>query len=566
MDLKILEQRAKAFDHLFDAVVVTDPEGIITDWNIGSELLYGYTKEEAIGQPARIVHVPEDVDRVTTLVLSSIEEFGKWNGEVRYLHKDGRIGWLESMCVPIFDDNNQMIGALGINRDITARVEETKRLYDLAHYDRLTGLANRTHFMKALEKEILRSSKDKKELALLFLDLDSFKKINDTLGHFIGDKVIQTIGTRLKNVIRKEDMVARFGGDEFAIMLTSVQNDEDIILTSRRILKALKKPLQIDDHILHTFGSIGISRYPSDDTNANNLLQYADTAMYKVKDKNGDNFQFYTKQLTYDVYEDVKMEQDLRESLKNEDFEVYYQPQINIQSENITGIEALLRWNHPKLGLLCADNFIPLAEKTGLIVELGLWMMKTAIAEVSKWYHEGLKPGVLALNIGMKQLEYPNLLEEISNNLQENEFKEEWLELEITETEVMINPTKILSILEKLHGSGITIAIDDFGTGYSSLAHLKYLPIDKLKIDKSFIQDIPGDCEAEIIVKAMISLAKNLGLDVVAEGVENKAQKVFLELHSCSNIQGYFYKKPIKGKEMKDALHDIEKSGISWTK
>lgn len=283
MDLKILEQRAKAFDHLFDAVVVTDAEGIITDWNIGSELLYGYTKEEAIGQPARIVHVPEDVDRITTLVLSSVEKFGKWNGEVRYLHKDGHVGWLESMCVPIFDDNNQMIGALGINRDITARIEESKRLHDLAHYDALTKLPNRTLFFDRLEKTLAISKRKKHAFALLFIDLDSFKSINDKYGHAIGDQVLVEVSKIILSCIREADTVARIGGDEFVILLTEIASNDEPGIMAKRIIDILIKPIQVKGHMCHIGTSIGISLYPEHSSDLDELLVLADKAMYEVK-------------------------------------------------------------------------------------------------------------------------------------------------------------------------------------------------------------------------------------------------------------------------------------------
>lgn len=283
MDLKILEHRAKAFDHLFDAVVVTDAEGIITDWNIGSELLYGYTKEEAIGQPARIVHVPEDVDRITTLILSSVEKFGKWNGEVRYLHKDGHVGWLESMCVPILDDNNQMIGALGINRDITARVEETKRLQYQAHYDALTKLPNRTLFFDRLAKTLAISKRKKHAFALLFIDLDYFKSINDKYGHDIGDQLLVEVSRKLQSCIREADTVARISGDEFVILLTEIASNDEPGIMAKRIIDILSKPIQVKGHTCHIGASIGISLYPEHSSDMDELLVLADKAMYEVK-------------------------------------------------------------------------------------------------------------------------------------------------------------------------------------------------------------------------------------------------------------------------------------------
>ncbi len=292
MDLKILEQRAKAFDHVFDAVVVTDAEGIIIDWNIGSELLYGYTKEEAIGQPASIVHVPEDVARITIEILSEVEKFGKWNGEIKYLHKDGHIGWIESMCVPILDDNNQMSGALGINRDITTRVEETRRLHDRAHYDELTQLPNRYLLLDRLNHLIERSERNKSKFTLFYIDLDRFKTINDTKGHAFGDKVLKETASRLLQSIRSSDTVARIGGDEFIVILENTSDINDISMMAETIIKKISEPCSIDGEDIQISCSIGIANYPENGITTDALLLYADKGMYKSKRKERGTYHF----------------------------------------------------------------------------------------------------------------------------------------------------------------------------------------------------------------------------------------------------------------------------------
>lgn len=292
MDSNILKQRAKAFDYLFDAVVVTDAEGIIIDWNIGSELLYGYTKEEAIGQPACIVHVPEDVDRITTEVIASVEKFGKWNAEVKYLHKDGHIGWLESMCVPIFDDNNQIIGALGINRDITVRIEETKRLHIRAHYDELTELPNRYLLLDRLKRLIECSESDKSKFTLFYIDLDNFKTINDTKGHAFGDKVLKEIASRLSQLIRKVDTIARIGGDEFILLLENMSDIDDISRIAETLIKDVSAPNNIEGVEVQISCSIGIVIYPENGTTIDTLLANADARMYKAKHKERGTYHF----------------------------------------------------------------------------------------------------------------------------------------------------------------------------------------------------------------------------------------------------------------------------------
>ena len=426
--------------------------------------------------------------------------------------------------------------------------------YYQANHDDLTGLANRSFFMKELETGISEANRFGKELALMFIDLDRFKKINDSLGHDVGDKVIRIVGERLKRSIRKNDIVARLGGDEFLLMMKDVERYEDILMETGRILKILDEPVSLEHHTLYPSASIGISRYPVDSLSAPNLLKYADTAMYKAKEEGGNNFQFYASEMTEIAYEYVMMERDLREGVKNKNFEVYYQPQISLQNEKIVGVEALVRWKHPIVGILLPDMFLPLAEKTGLMAEVDLWVMKTAMHEISLWYTEGLDPGGLALNVGMKQLEYPNFINEIKKNFKAYKFKPKWLEVEITETEVMKNPGTVISILDTLHALGISIAIDDFGTGYSSLSHLKRLPIDTLKIDKSFITDIPHNEDAIVIVNTMIALAESLRMKVLAEGVESKAQRDFLLSHGCHTVQGYYYSKPLSSTEMKEML------------
>ena len=486
-------------------------------------------------------------------------EKGNHQFEWVYKKENGTLFWTDVMLTYITLNGRETIYV--VCRDISERKEielelarQKNVLYYRANHDELTGLANRVLFMSELQKGLQEAKQLQQELVLMFIDLDRFKKINDSLGHSIGDSVLKIVGERLKLIVDKDDMVARLGGDEFLVMIKDVKKHDDILSKANKILKIIKEPINIDHYTLYSSASIGIGRYPVDDVIADNLLKYADTAMYKAKEEGGNNYQFYTKEMTDRAYEHVMMERDLREGIKNGDFEVYYQPQINIKTGSIIGLEALVRWNHPIVGMLAPDIFIPLSEKTGLIIELDLWVMQHAMEDVSRWYAEGLSPGILALNVSMKQLEYPDLQEEIIKNSQIFQFNHKWLELEITETEVMKNPEKVIGILDALHTLGISIAIDDFGTGYSSLSHLKRLPIDKVKIDKSFILDIPEDKTAMAIVNTMIVLAKSLNLEVIAEGVETEAQQDFLLDHGCYQVQGYYYSKPVSAKEIRQML------------
>lgn len=568
MEQEALQQAKNRFETLFekspDGIVLIE-SGRFTQCNQKMLDMFAYDSEEDFltASPLQVFPKRQPDASHSFRNLKEMKEKATKEGSCQFefvFKKETGVTFWTDVMLTRMEVNGKNIFYV-VCRDISHKKEmeiELSRqkniLYYQANHDDLTGLANRTLFMKELEKGLSESAKMEKELAIFFIDLDRFKKINDSLGHDIGDKMINIVGERLKRNIRKGDIVARLGGDEFLLMMCNVERYEDILAEAERILKILDDPIAIAEHTLYSTASIGISRYPVDDLSASNLLKYADTAMYKAKEEGGNNFQFYASEMTDIAYEDVMIERDLREGIKNKDFEVYYQPQIDLRSEKIVGVEALVRWQHPVVGILSPDMFLPLAEKTGLINELDLWVMQTAMREISLWHAEGLNPGVLALNVGMTQLEYPSFIYEIKKNFKMYGLNPKWLEIEIIETEVMKNPEKVIGILETLHFLGISIAIDDFGTGYSSLSHLKRLPIDTLKIDKSFITDIPHNEDATVIVNTMIALAESLRLKVIAEGVETKAQKDFLFSHGCYNVQGYYYSKPLSSKEMRAVL------------
>jgi len=449
-----------------------------------------------------------------------------------------------------------------LETDIATKTYEIQKqkdiLYDQAHHDALTGLPNRALFSDRLKHGIEQAKRHKTEIALFFIDLDRFKQINDSLGHQVGDRVLIAVAERLKAKIRKEDTLARLGGDEFTIIIEDMEEIQDVSHLAQKILEVLTQPIHIEDHPLYISCSIGISLYPQDGTDADNLIKYADTAMYKAKGKGRNNFQFYSSEMTALALERVVMETNLRQALKKEEFLLYYQSQIDANSGELTGMEALIRWQHPVLGLVPPVKFISLAEETGLIVEIGRWVMKTAMKQVSKWYKEGLNPGVLAINLSMRELGSTDFIQLLQESMADIGFKPEWLEFEITEGQVMINPEEAIIKLEQISHMDIKIVIDNFGTGYSSLAYLKRLPIDKLKIDQSFVNGIPEDTEDIAIVKAIIALAKSFGLVLVAEGVETDAQKEFLVACGCENLQGHYYCKSMPADEIeKKCLGDL---------
>jgi len=419
-----------------------------------------------------------------------------------------------------------------------------------AHHDGLTGLPNRVLFNDRLEHGIELAKRHNTKLALFFIDLDHFKQINDSLGHQVGDRVLIAVAERLKAKIRKEDTLARLGGDEFTIIMEDLINVQDASLLAYQIQQVLTQPIHIEGHTLYTSCSIGISLYPQDDTDANNLIKYADAAMYKAKEEGRNNFQFYASEMTDFAMERMVMKASLRHAIDNNEFIIYYQPQIDARSGKLTGMEALIRWQHPVMGLVQPVKFITLAEESGLIVEIDRWVMTTAMKQITQWYNAGLEPGVLALNLSMRQLRSDDFIEILQESMQAADFKPECLELEVTEGEMMKKPEESIIKLELISRMGIEIAIDDFGTGYSSLAYLKRLPVSKLKIDQSFIQGLPDDKDDVAIVKAIIALAESLDLELIAEGVETDAQKEFLLASGCEHIQGYYYAEPIPAEEI----------------
>ena len=464
--------------------------------------------------------------------------------------------WVDVTLTPINLHSHDVIHVIW--RDISARKKAEQELIkqkDIldyqAHYDSLTELPNRMLFNDRLGQGLAKAKRNKRNLALLFIDLDHFKQINDSLGHDIGDEFLKMVAHRLKGNIRKEDTLARLGGDEFTIIMEDLVSVQKSSLLGQKILEILEEPFNIAGRILYISCSIGISLYPQDGETVDDLLKYADTAMYKAKDEGRNNFQFYSCDMTALALKRVAMETDLRQALKNQEFVVYYQPQVDASIGKIIGVEALVRWQHPSMGLLSPIKFITLAEETGMIIDIDNLVMQIAMQQVSTWYKEGLEPGRLSLNLSVKQLESKDFLSILQNTMQNTGFQPEWLELEVTEGEVMNKPEETIVKLSQINQLGISIAIDDFGTGYSSLSYLKRFPINKLKIDQSFVRDIPNDGEDVAIVKAIIALAESLNLDLLAEGVETTVQKEFLLISGCKNIQGYYYAKPMPSDEMK---------------
>ena len=434
-------------------------------------------------------------------------------------------------------------------------IEKQKtELYHQVYYDSLTGLPNRTLFLDRLKQAIRKARRSSSKVAILFIDLDDFKKINESMGHQAGDETLIKISKVLQKSIRDSDTLSRLGGDEFILLLDEIQEVGMIADIATKLLQITSKALNIKGQELYVTNSIGISIYPDDGYTADMLLKNADAAMHKAKEEGKNTYQFYKKDMTEKAYERLIMETSLRLAIKNNELEVYYQPQVDTLTEKILGMEALVRWNHPTMGILQPNKFIPLALECGLIIDLDKWVMKTAIKQIVQWENENLNPGYVSLNLTTKQLEKSDFISFLKDTLEETKCPASLVELEVVESQIMKNTTESIKILKQIKELGIQISLDDFGTGYSSLSYLKELPISKIKIDQSFVKNITINESDVAIVKAIISIATNLNLSTIAEGVETREQRNFLLQNRCDKIQGYFYSKPVPAKIMKQFL------------
>lgn len=440
-------------------------------------------------------------------------------------------------------------GAVVIFEDVTEREQAEARAQFLATHDELTGLPNRLVFGQAVSDAVKAGRRYGQEFAVIFADLDRFKIINDTLGHAAGDALLTEIANRLRQCVRESDVVARGGGDEFIILLREVSDANQVTTVARKILSIVVKPLTIHGQECRVTASIGISLFPSDAQDGETLVKNADAAMYAAKEDGRNAFRFHSQEIKNQSLERLMLETSLRRALERNELLLYYQPKRDLGRGGISGVEALLRWNHPDLGLLQPSRFIPLAEETGLIVPIGKWVLETACAQNMAWQRQGLPAIRIAVNLSPRQFADPNVLHDIRGALEKSGMPAQLLELEITESMVMQNVERTVRVLEAIKSLGITLAIDDFGTGYSSMSLVKKFPIDALKIDRSFVREIMNDCEDKAIADAIIALGRALNLTVVAEGVETAEQEAFQRAHNCDEIQGYLISKPVPADE-----------------
>jgi diguanylate cyclase (GGDEF)-like protein/PAS domain S-box-containing protein len=474
----------------------------------------------------------------------------KSRDELRF--KNGKV--FDRYSAPLIDSRSQYRGRIWYFRDITDRKVAEERVQYLAYYDALTGLPNRTLLQDRLAKALAGARRQKDKLALLFLDLDRFKDINDSLGHSVGDLLLQKIGERLKTWGREQDTVARLGGDEFLIMVTGIKDATDAAVAGERLMDAMTAEIVIQGHSFSINCSLGISVFPEHGADGETLIKNADAAMYSAKENGRNNFQFFTEEMNARVVERLTLENSLRLALEKEQLFLVYQPQMDIATGRITGMEALLRWQHPDLGLVPPDKFIRIAENSGLIVPIGEWVLRTACCQARKWQDEGLPAVSVAVNVSAVQFRQVDFCELIRRVLDETSLAPQYLELELTESLLLSNADVMFPVFQELKAMGLKLAIDDFGTGYSSLSYLKKFPVSKLKIDRSFVRDVAVDPDDAAIATAIISMAKSLKLKVIAEGVENEGQMSFLRAHQCDEIQGYYFSKPLAVDKVADKL------------
>ena len=549
--LFVEKERAQVtLDCIGDAVACTDISGNITFLNLVAEKMTGWSLREATGHSmAEVFHIvnattrepipnPMDLaverDRIGHLPLNSL-----------LIRRDGHEIPIEDCVAPIHDRQGQAIGAVIVFRDVSATRAMALQIMHSAEHDFLTDLPNRMLLNDRISHVITLAERHVKKVAILFLDLDGFKHINDSLGHAVGDKLLQSIAKRLGNCVRASDTVSRQGGDEFVVLLSEVEHPEDVAFTARRMLRAVAQPHYIDQYDLHVTTSIGVSVYPDDGLDPETLIKNADTAMYQAKENGRENYQFFKPSMNVRAVERQSIEESLRRALERHEFEVHYQPKVSLKTGQITGAEALLRWTHPTRGPVSPAQFIPIAEDCGLILPIGKWVLREACKQARVWLDAGLPLGSMAVNISALEFRNESFLDGVFAVLRHTGLDPKILELELTESVLMKHAESTALILRSLRERDVQVAVDDFGTGYSSLSYLRKFPINSLKIDQSFVRQIGDTADEATIVSAAISMGQSMKLRVVAEGVETPHELAFLQARQCDEAQGYHFSRPV---------------------
>ncbi len=553
----LFEEKERAqvtLDCIGDAVISTDISGNITFLNQVAEKLTGWPLKEVAGRPMaeafRIVNATTR-EIVPNLMAKTAEQnrTGHLPFNTVLIRRDGSEIYIEDSVAPIHDHGGRIVGSVKVFRDMSAARAMAEQMAHAAEHDFLTGLPNRGLLHDRVGQAIAFAKRNNDKLAVLFLDMDGFKHINDSLGHTAGDRLLQCIANRLQDCIRAPDTVSRQGGDEFIVLLQGIKLPEDAAVAAKRLLTAVAETHTLGQHILHITTSIGISLYPDDGLNAETLIKNADTAMYQAKENGRQSFQFFRPEMNVRAVERQSIEEDLRRALERKEFALHYQPKIDLTTGAITGAEALLRWIHPVRGSVSPANFIPIAEDSGLILPIGAWVLREACLQAQAWIDASLPFGTMAVNVCAIELRGEDFLEGLFSTLSETGLDPRVLELEVTESVLVRNSEVSVSTLRSARERGVRVAVDDFGTGYSSLSYLRKLPLDVLKIDQSFVRQIADSPHETIIVDAIISMGRSLNLQVIAEGVETAEELEFLQVHKCDGAQGYYFSRPVPAEQ-----------------
>ncbi|MEW6023563.1 MAG: EAL domain-containing protein [Pseudomonadota bacterium] len=548
-----LAHQSQILDQIHESVLTLDPMGYITSWNGGAERLFGYTALEAVGRNILFLYADEDDSQPDLFA----EQGGRMM-EVRRRKKSGEIFWASLSLSPLRDLEDRRVGLIAYLTDITERKLAEERLHHLAYYNELTGLPNRTLFTRLVDQALMVAQRNELSGCVLFIDLNRFKLVNDTLGRRIGDELLRQVAGRFRAALREEDVVAHLSGDEFAVGLFDVRQHFEATTVAQKLQAALDAPFLIEGHDLRVGASVGISVYPQDGNEADTLLRMADIAMARAKEGHANpdhSVAFYSFDMNKGMHERMRIESGLRHALGHGELMLVYQPKFEIGSDRIVGAEALVRWVHPERGVVPPSEFIPLAETTGLIVQVGEWVLEQACAQAAVWQRAGMRPFRLAVNVSAREFT-ESLPNRVADTLARYALDPDWLELEITESTLMHDIDRVIGIMDRINALGVALSLDDFGTGYSSLSYLKRFPIHTLKIDRSFTTGIPNDASDCAIASTIISIGRQLGHRVIAEGVETPDQLAFLRDSGCDEVQGYLYAKPLPAAGFEQGLRE----------
>lgn len=561
LELKQMEDQRRLWGMVFaninEAILITNAKNRIITVNPTFAQLTGYSEEEIIGQNPSILASGAEREGFYEEMWQQINDKGHWEGEIHDRRKDGSVypKWLTVVAVK--DSQGRPINYVGTFVDITERKKHEARILHLATHDALTGLPNRSLLLEHVAKGIAQASRNNTMLAILFLDLDRFKGINDSLGHEYGDRLLKLIARRLLDTMRSSDTIARIGGDEFVILLNDVKEVSDVSAAASKVIEQISHPVTFNGREFHITTSLGISIYPNDGNTADQLLKHADAAMYSAKAAGKNQARFFDIQMNQSAMERFEIENGLREALASQQLHLAFQPKQCLHRTVCGGAEALLRWNHPALGAISPARFIPIAEETGLITAIGEWVLRHTFQQIRTWREANIDPGIIAVNISAQQIEAPNFIDMVIQLISEFRIEPDSLEFELTESAILQNPQQAIATLEHLRLLGIRLSLDDFGTGYSSLSYLKKLPVDTVKIDRSFINGLPYDEDDAQIVRMTVAMAKSIGLIVVAEGVESAEQLGYLKDVGCDLVQGFFIAKPMPSEQYENWLKEF---------